>query len=106
MAATSQTSKIKSERSEDKRRLRDLAGIGPAMEADLRTLNVHSVIELAARDGDGLYRTLCDLTGTRQDPCVLDTLRCAVAQARDAHLPSEQRNWWWWSRERKGGRLS
>jgi hypothetical protein len=45
------------------------------------------------------------LTGTRQDPCVLDGFRCAVAQARDPHLPAAQRNWWWWSRQRKAGHL-
>jgi hypothetical protein len=32
---------------------------------------------------------------------VLDTLRCAVAQARDGDLPRQQRDWWWWSRARK-----
>ncbi len=105
MAAASQVRKTTSERVEDKRRLRDLAGIGRAMESDLRALNVHSVPELAAANGDELYQRLCDLTATRQDPCVLDTLRCAVAQARDPHLPAEQSNWWWWSRERKAGRL-
>jgi hypothetical protein len=106
MEATSHRHKIGSDRSEDKRRLRDLAGVGPAIEGDLRLLDVHSVSALAARDGDELYNRLCEITGTRQDPCVLDTLRCVVAQARDPHLSSEQRNWWWWSRQRKEGRLS
>jgi hypothetical protein len=45
------------------------------------------------------------MEGARQDPCVLDTFRCAVAQAQDPLLRPEQRNWWWWSRERKAGRL-
>src|SRR5436305_12872414 len=87
-------------------RLRDLAGVGRAIEADLRSLGICSVRELAATDGDELYRRLCESTGTRQDPCVLDTFRCAVAQARDPRLPSEQRNWWWWSRQRKRGLLA
>jgi hypothetical protein len=39
----------------------------------------------------------------RQDPCVEDTFVCAVAQARDPELSSEQRNWWFWSRLRKRG---
>jgi hypothetical protein len=86
-------------------RLRDLAGVGPAIEADLRLLGVISVSELARHSGDELYEKLCRVTGMRQDVCVLDVFRCAVAQARDANLPAEQRNWWWWSRQRKSGTL-
>ncbi len=85
----------------DTRRLRDLAGVGPSIEADLHLLGVMSLEQLATREGDELYTALCEKTETRQDPCVLDTLRCAVAQARDPHLPVEQRNRWWWSRQRK-----
>jgi hypothetical protein len=106
MTAASTVHKLQSERSEEKRRLRDLAGVGRSIEADFRRLGIRSVPELATSDGDELYRRLCDITGTRQDPCVLDTFRCAVAQARDPRLPLEQRNWWWWSRQRKQGRLT
>ncbi len=83
------------------RSLRDLAGIGKSIEKDLHALGVHSVSELAQRAGDELYEALCVHSGVRQDPCVLDTFRCAVAQARDPDLPVEQRQWWWWSRQRK-----
>ena len=83
------------------RSLRDLAGVGKSIERDLHSLGVCSIANLAERDGDELYRALCMRTGARQDPCVLDTFRCAVAQARDPQLPIEQRNWWWWSRQRK-----
>lgn len=85
----------------DPRALRDLAGVGRSIEGNLRDLGVSTVGELARRDGDKLYRQLCEKTGVRQDPCVLDTFRCAVEQARNPHLPQEQRNWWWWSRQRK-----
>lgn len=87
--------------SSDTRVLRDLAGIGKSIETNLRALGVNTVAELARRDGDELYRQLCDKTGITQDPCVLDTFRCVVEQARNPHLPQEQRNWWWWSRQRK-----
>jgi hypothetical protein len=83
------------------RQLRDLAGIGPAMLKDFELLRVSSVDELAKRDPTQLYDDLCRVTGARQDPCVLDTFCCAVAQARDPELPLEQRNWWYWSRLRK-----
>ena len=84
----------------DPRSLLDLDGIGPAMLGDLRRLGIPDVAALARRDGDALYADLCRLTGLRQDPCVLDTFRCAVAQARDPALPPAQRQWWWWSRKR------
>jgi Pathogenicity locus len=86
---------------DDTRHLRDLRGVGVSIEANLNRLGIRTVGELARRDGTSLYAALCDLTGSRQDPCVLDTFRCAVAQARDPKLPVEQRNWWWWSRQRK-----
>ena len=82
------------------RKLRDLAGIGPSIEGNLNRLGIQTVQQLAAADGDRLYRQLVDLEGKSQDPCVLDTFRCAVAQARNPDLPEEQRNWWWWSRQR------
>ena len=88
----------------DTRALKDLAGIGPAMLKDFEQLGIASVEQLAAADPDGLYERLCVLTGARQDPCVLDTFRCAAAQARDPELPVEQRNWWWWSKVRKEAR--
>ena len=86
------------------RSLRDLQGIGPAMLADFQVLGIHSVSELGRRDPQRMYDELCRHTGTRQDPCVLDTFRCAVAQARDPHLPPAQRQWWYWSRLRKSAR--
>lgn len=87
------------------RKLGDLHGIGKAMLKDFELLNVTSVEALARRDGDTLYRKLEAKTGQRQDPCVLDVFRCAVAQAQDPQLSREQCNWWWWSRERLAGRL-
>jgi nucleotidyltransferase/DNA polymerase involved in DNA repair len=83
------------------RKLRNLAGVGPAIEADFHLLGINTVEALAAADPDRLYEDLCTKTGTRQDPCVLDTFRCAVAQARNPDLPTDQRSWWWWSRQRK-----
>jgi hypothetical protein len=88
----------------DRRALDDLEGIGPAMLADLELLGVRDVAALARQDPQALYDRLCRLQGTRQDPCVLDTFHCAVAQARDPGLPAAQRKWWWWSRLRKGER--
>ena len=83
------------------RQLRDLAGIGPAMLKDFGLLHIGSVEQLGQHDPMMLYDDLCRLTGTRQDPCVLETFSAAVAQARDPNLPAEQCNWWYWSGIRK-----
>lgn len=85
----------------DTRRLRDLAGVGPAVLKDFELLGIQNVDQLKKQNGVKLYARLCELTGKRQDPCVEDGLVCAVAQARDSNLPAEQRNWWYWSRIRK-----
>ena len=84
----------------DRRELKDLIGIGRAMRKDFEQLAVCSVAQLATEDPDELYERLCRITGARQDICVLDVFRCAVAQSRDLHLPHEQCQWWWWSRRR------
>lgn len=84
------------------RTLEDLVSIGPAMRRDFRQLGVNTVEELADRNPQALYDALCRKTGRRQDPCVLDTFRAAVAQARDPDLPIEYCVWWFWSRVRKG----
>ncbi len=86
----------------DDRKLRDLRGIGSSIEGDLHDLGVQSVEELTKLEGDDLYQRLCDLRGTRIDPCCLDVFNCAIAQARDPDLPAELRDWWTWSRIRKG----
>ena len=85
------------------RQLKDRAGVGRACLKDFEMLGIRSVSKRAKKDGKKLYKELCRLTGTRQDPCVEDTLVCAVAQARDPELPAEQRQWWYWSRVRKAG---
>ncbi len=85
----------------EERKLRDLISVGPAIAADFALLGIHSVAQLAAHEPEALYRKLCRKTGTRQDPCVLDTFRAAVAQARDPKLPLEKCKWWYWSGVRK-----
>jgi Pathogenicity locus len=85
----------------DSRILKDLISVGPAMLRDFELLNVRSVAQLAKQDPQKMYEKLQRLTGTRQDPCVLDTFRAAVAQARNPRLPAQQCQWWYWSRKRK-----
>jgi hypothetical protein len=83
------------------RQLRDLISIGPAMLRDFDRLGIHSVSQLARQDPKKMYARLERLTGQHQDPCVLDTFRAAVAQARNPRLPAQKCQWWYWSRKRK-----
>lgn len=89
----------------DDRSLRDLVSVGASIERDFHLMGIHTVARLATADPDALYRSLCRKTRTHQDPCVLDTFRAAVAQARNPDLPNEQCQWWYWSRLRKSGAL-
>ena len=85
----------------DPRKLSDLISVGPAMVRDFEILGVRSVSELARRNPQRLYESLCRVAPQHQDICCLDVFRAAVAQARDPQLPVEQCQWWCWSRERK-----
>ena len=87
----------------EKRRFRDLVSVGPKIARDFETMGIRSVPHLARQDPERMYEKLSSLTGQRQDPCVLDVFRAAVAQARDPRLPAEQCQWWYWSRRRKAG---
>lgn len=85
----------------DPRRLYDLISVGPAMRRDFEILGVHSVAQLARRNPQRLYESLCRVAPQHQEICCLDVFRAAVAQARDPQLPAEQCQWWYWSRHRK-----
>jgi hypothetical protein len=85
----------------EERQLSELVSIGPAMLRDFELLGIHSVAQLARRNPKKMYEKLCQLTGQAQDICCLDVFQAAVAQAKDPHLPTEQRLWWQWSRQRK-----
>jgi len=82
--------------------LQSLPAVGPSIAADLRLLGIRSIRELARRDPERLFRRLEDVTGVRQDPCVLYTFRCAVYAARTERPQPELLKWWNW----KGRRLS
>ena len=87
--------------SSDPRKLSDLISVGPAMLRDFEILGVRSVSQLARRNPQRLYESLCRIAPQHQDICCLDVFRAAVAQARDPQLPVEQCQWWYWSGDRK-----
>ncbi|MBK8980099.1 MAG: WYL domain-containing protein [Planctomycetes bacterium] len=74
-----------------------LGSVGPACAHDLILLGFRSADELAGQDPVVLYERLCELTGQRQDPCVEDALRCAIAQVEHPDLPPAWRQWFRWT---------
>src|SRR3982074_2546720 len=85
----------------DPRALSDLISVGPAMLRDFEILKWLSVAQLARRNPQRLYESLCRVAPQHQDICCLDVFRAEVAQARNPRLPAEQCQWWYWSRRRK-----
>jgi len=78
--------------------LRTIPGIGPAMARDLWDLGVRRIEDLAGRDPREMYDALCEMTGKRQDRCVLYVFREAVYFAKtppDERDP-EKLKWWNW----------
>jgi hypothetical protein len=84
----------------DRRRLQqftDLPNVGKSFAKDLELLGFTSPAQLKAQDPVRLYDRLCELTHTRQDPCVLDTLM-SITRFMDGE---KARVWWDYTDERK-----
>jgi hypothetical protein len=82
---------------DDCQRLEQLPNIGPALAADLRRLGIQQPAQLRSRDPYQLYQALCQATGKRQDPCVLDTFMAVTDFMRGAR-PAP---WWHYTSRRK-----
>ncbi len=87
----------KAHRAEDCRVLEDLPNIGPALAEDLRMIGIQHPRELRGKDAFVLYQTLCDVTGQRHDPCVLDTFMAAT----DFMGGAAPAPWWHYTAQRK-----
>ena len=78
-------------------KLESIPNVGPAIAAKLRLLGFASPAELAGQDPYEMYRTLCEQTGKRYDPCLLDVFISAVSFADGR--PSKP--WWKFTAQRK-----
>jgi hypothetical protein len=79
------------------RRLTDLPNIGPACAADLQAIGIHEPAQLVGRSPFELYDQLCEKTGMRHDPCVLDVFM-SITHFMDGEAP---RPWWEFTALRK-----
>jgi hypothetical protein len=77
--------------------LEQLPNIGPSIAGDLRLIGIQLPQALVEADAMQLYRRLCQLTGKRHDPCVLDTFMAAIDFMRGA----DPKPWWLYTAQRK-----
>lgn len=88
---------MKARTATDARNLLQIPNIGPAMIVDFHQLGITLPAQLVGSDPFQLYRRLCELTGVRHDPCVLDTFISAVLFMEG----SPPVPWWYYTEERK-----
>ena len=74
-----------------------IPNVGPRIADDFRRLRIGHPHRLAGLDPYALYDRLNVLTGTRQDPCVLDAFIAAVRYMEGA----PKTPWWKYTAERK-----
>ena len=80
--------------------LEQIPHVGPSIAANLRLVGISSPEDLLGKDPYTMYDELCDTTGVRHDPCVIDVFIAAVRFMTGA--PSKP----WWKYTPKGnGRL-
>lgn len=74
-----------------------IPNVGKAIEKQLHRLGITQPMELVGKDPYQMYKQLCQLTGTKQDPCVLDVFISAVSYMEGAPV----KKWWHYTSERK-----
>lgn len=79
------------------RHLTDLPNIGRAGADDLRLIGIEAPEQLAGRSPFAMYEALCEKTGRRHDPCVIDVF-ISVTRFMNGESP---RPWWEFTEERK-----
>jgi hypothetical protein len=78
-------------------KLTDLPNIGTSLAKDLERIGIDTPEKLEGEDPYGLYKKLCEITGRRQDPCVLDVFMSIT----DFMNGGEPEVWWSYTDKRK-----
>ncbi len=78
-------------------RLAQIPNIGPAMIRDFEMLGIRKPADLKGKDAFALYQKINKKSGTRHDPCVLDTYMAAI----DFMNGAGPKAWWRYTKERK-----
>ena len=77
--------------------LEEIPNVGPAIAANMRRIGITSPRHLLGKDPYAMYDELCNATGVRHDPCVIDVFIAAVRFM--AGNPA--RPWWKYTAARK-----
>ena len=77
--------------------LTDLPNVGAATAQDLRHLGIHTPAQLVGLCPFDMYEQLCEKTGVRHDPCVIDVFM-SVTRFMAGEAPKA---WWAYTAERK-----
>ena len=78
-------------------KLTDLPNIGKSLAKDLELIGIDTPEKLEGKDPYELYQKLCEITGNRHDPCVLDVFM-SITDFMNGGDPKE---WWAYTAERK-----
>ena len=78
-------------------RLIDIPNVGKSIQKILVLLGINQPQDLIGRDPYQMYNDLCELTGKKYDPCVIDTFISAVRYMQGA----PPKKWWEYTAERK-----
>ncbi|MDX1808398.1 MAG: helix-hairpin-helix domain-containing protein [Sulfurospirillaceae bacterium] len=79
------------------KKLTDLPNVGPLLAADLRLVGIEDPQQLKGKDPFELYEMLCEKSGVRHDPCVLDVFMSIT----DFMNTGVARVWWDYTKRRK-----
>jgi hypothetical protein len=77
--------------------LESIPNVGPAIASKLRLLGYKKPSDLAGQNPYVMYRNLCESTGKRHDPCLLDAFISAVSFCNG----NPPKPWWEYTAERK-----
>lgn len=75
----------------------DIPNIGPAMARDFDLMGMRKPTDLINKNPLKLYQKLSQISGVRQDPCVLDTYMAVIDFMNG--LPA--RPWYFYTKKRK-----
>ncbi len=78
-------------------KLTDIPNVGPRIADDFVLLGIKKPKDLIGKDPFALYKKLCRVTGTRHDPCVLDTFMAVT----DFMNGAPARPWWYYTKTKK-----
>ena len=79
------------------KKFEDIPNVGKRVAGDFKMLGFRTPQDLRGKHPLVLYKTLCKMTKSRQDPCVLDTFM-AVVEFADGKSANP---WWKYTKERK-----